>query len=99
MAGDGASHYSFGNCFSSEVPLLNLGSPTAGYVRALNLMAMGQLASIDLPEFLSEQSNCISCGSGDGRRYPIKSFADPPEREKGYVVCGAFFVAVLVITI
>lgn len=41
----------------------------------------------------------ISSGGRYSGRYPIESFSDLPEREKGYVICGAFFVAILVVAI
>lgn len=44
----------------------------------------------------SDNCESASGNSSDGRGNPIKTFSDLPERDKGYVVAGAFFVAALI---
>ena len=50
-----------------------------------------------LPQSPSEPSDEAGGDRGNSRRNPTKTFSDLPERDKGYVICGAFFVASLVV--
>ena len=88
---------------SDDLPRINLlvdqntfPHSTARHVGALHFAAMEELAAIDSPKATSQERNSESGSGSDSRRYPVKSFADLPERDKGYVVCGAFFVAALI---